>query len=227
VNSTSVYADAGDSDAADSNPDIQTGSYADTAAVDGTNYIIGDNDAPDIWILLNFTVPTYATIEGFNYSTYAWGESVNYPVDNDTLEFWNFDTSAWVEIGELSDGSLGWLNGTIYDSDYWSDVIMFRYYAYGIAASDARLEVDYAGLEFYYSPLPQWSDVGEATLWFHVPMHPWGLNALLILLGMCLVVCSGVYLAKGGKNEISSDKVFYALVMFMLGWGLIVGGILP
>lgn len=76
-----------------------------------------------------------------------------------------------------------------------------------------------------YTP-PQWKEAGEPVLYFHVPSDKWGLNAGLVLLGMILVPASGMYLVKGGKSEASVDKVFFALIAFFLGWGLIIGGII-
>lgn len=72
-----------------------------------------------------------------------------------------------------------------------------------------------------------WEDVNSATAVLHVLIHPWGLNTGYIILGMILVPASGIYLVKGGRKEASMDKVFFALIAFMIGWALIVGGILP
>jgi len=65
---------------------------------------------------------------------------------------------------------------------------------------------------------------------FDVPINTaqlWTLNAWYIVLGLILVPASGLYLVYGGRKNLNEDKVFYALIAFMIGWGLIVGGILP
>jgi hypothetical protein len=130
--------------------------------------------------------------------------------------------------------SLAWANVTIItDSNKALDYVLIWCddNPNSVTSGNRSIYVDYieitneAGVLTYLTD--QWNNVGEATILFHVLIHPWGLNALLILLGMILVVLCGVYLVKGGRSEASMNKVFYALVMFMLGWGLIVGGILP
>lgn len=55
----------------------------------------------------------------------------------------------------------------------------------------------------------------------------WALNNLYILLGAGLVIGCGLYLVKGGKNEVSMNKVYYVIVAFMIGWALIIGGVMP
>jgi hypothetical protein len=67
---------------------------------------------------------------------------------------------------------------------------------------------------FYFS-----TNYSEEQIWLG--------NTALILLGMIMIPASGMYLVKGGRKEASMDKVFFALVAFMLGWALLIGGILP
>lgn len=55
----------------------------------------------------------------------------------------------------------------------------------------------------------------------------WALNNFYIIGGMVLVIASGVYLVKGGKDEMSTDKLLFFLMAFMVGWGLIIGGVMP
>ena len=55
----------------------------------------------------------------------------------------------------------------------------------------------------------------------------WGLDVSLIILGLCMIPVSMLYLAYGVKHDRSSDRLFYGLIMFMLGCGLFIGGILP
>ena len=81
-----------------------------------------------------------------------------------------------------------------------------------------------SALTFMYQ-LPEWNVVGTAELIFSVLYDPWGINVLLIFFGLCLIPLSVVYLVKGGRDEASMDKVFYALVAFIFGWALFLGGI--
>ena len=55
---------------------------------------------------------------------------------------------------------------------------------------------------------------------YQTSLIPW-----MILLGMFMVPASTLYLVKGGKNNMSTDKVFYFIVAFLFGWGLIFIGV--
>lgn len=50
---------------------------------------------------------------------------------------------------------------------------------------------------------------------------------LLILGGMIMIPASTMFLVKGGKNELSFDKFFLFLIVFVMGWAFVIGGILP
>lgn len=47
-----------------------------------------------------------------------------------------------------------------------------------------------------------------------------------VLLGLFMIPASTLYLVKGGKDGMSANKFFYFVVAFMLGWGLLLGGIM-
>ena len=55
----------------------------------------------------------------------------------------------------------------------------------------------------------------------------WGLDVSLIILGLCMIPASTLYLAYGVKHDRSDDRLFYGLIMFFLGCGLFIGGIIP
>ena len=55
----------------------------------------------------------------------------------------------------------------------------------------------------------------------------WGLDVSLIILGLVMIPVSMLYLAYGVKHDRSSDRLFYGIIIFMLGCGLFIGGILP
>jgi len=73
----------------------------------------------------------------------------------------------------------------------------------------------------------QWNIVTNMQLYFHVDLHEWGLNTGLILAGLVMIPASGMYLVYGGRKKFSTDKMAYALIAFMVGLGLLVGGIMP
>ena len=72
-----------------------------------------------------------------------------------------------------------------------------------------------------------WNEIVEATLLFNVPFDMWGLNTAYIILGLVMIPVSTIYLAYGAKNDRSSNRLFYGLIIFMLGCGLFIGGVLP
>ncbi len=74
-------------------------------------------------------------------------------------------------------------------------------------------------------PDAEWNKVGEAELIFSVPVFEGALNALLIFLGLIMIPVSTLYLVKGGKDEMSTDKLFYVIIVFVMGWALFLGGI--
>ena len=53
------------------------------------------------------------------------------------------------------------------------------------------------------------------------------LDAFLILIGLALIPVSVLYLVKGGRDEMSFDKVAIFSVVIFLGIGLFIGGIMP
>ena len=55
----------------------------------------------------------------------------------------------------------------------------------------------------------------------------WGLDVSLIILGLCMIPASTLYLAYGIKHDRSDDRLFYGLILFFMGCGLFIGGILP
>ena len=75
-------------------------------------------------------------------------------------------------------------------------------------------------------PPPVWNNAGEAELVFEVPIDETGLNMLLIFLGLAMIPASTLYLVKGGKSEMSMDKLFFGLIAHVIGWALFLGGIM-
>ena len=71
----------------------------------------------------------------------------------------------------------------------------------------------------------EWHIINAATFTFVIPWDTTTLNAFTIFLGLFMIPASTLYLVKGGKDNLSSDKVFFFIVAFMLGWGLLIGGI--
>ena len=95
--------------------------------------------------------------------------------------------------------------------------------------TDIRIRfTDSANIEAinFLSPIPQWNEINEAELIFIVVFDEWALDMGLIFLGLLLIPASTVYMAKGGLKDASMTKVFFAIVAFVIGCALFVGGIM-
>jgi len=87
-------------------------------------------------------------------------------------------------------------------------------------------DANVAAITFFIAP-PQWYESGEVELLFSAPIDETGLNMLLIFLGLIMMPLSTLYLVKGGRSEMSSNKLFYGIIAFTIGWALFLGGIMP
>ena len=124
-----------------------------------------------------------------------------------------------VSGGSYPNADLDNNGGVTGDSNLGSsyDDIFVRKYVYPEPAQQAWSEE---------KELPIWSVAGEVELLFIAPIDEWGLDMLLIFLGLIMIPLSILYLVKGGKSEMSSDKLFYGLIAFAIGWALFLGGIM-
>lgn len=78
--------------------------------------------------------------------------------------------------------------------------------------------------------LERWNLVSTSTIYFNVEMEEeldFIFGSLLIFFGLCLVPTSTLYLVYGGRKHISIDKLFFALIVFIIGWALVIGGVMP
>ena len=80
------------------------------------------------------------------------------------------------------------------------------------------------------APPITWNQVGQVTFIFHVgwdPVFQFGYDAVFIFAGLILIPLSTIFLVRGGRKDLSMDKTFYFLILFMVGLGLLIGGIMP
>ena len=95
----------------------------------------------------------------------------------------------------------------------------------GGGGTDFGLYIDFCQAAFY-----EWQDVGEARLIFPIgwdPTFQFGYDAVFIFAGLIMMPLSTMLLVRGGRKGMSTDKLFYDLLVFMIGFGLLVGGIMP
>jgi hypothetical protein len=64
-----------------------------------------------------------------------------------------------------------------------------------------------------------WLDMSEATRW--------AFESWIVFIGMAMIPLGPIYLVYAGKEELSIEKIFFALVIFCMGWALLIGGIMP
>lgn len=80
------------------------------------------------------------------------------------------------------------------------------------------------------APPKAWNEVGVARFIFPIgwdPVFQFGFDAFFIFAGLIMMPLSTMYIVRGGRKEASMDKLFYALIIFVVGLGLFIGGIMP
>jgi len=194
------------------------------------------------WWLLNFTVPpTDGYWTGFHYATYArsfqdWGMDPQ-------IQFWDFVGEQWVKFDDY-ENDWTWHNGTVLNTNYiGGDTVTMRGWIGAQGTYSGLLYCDYAELVFF--DLGAWHELPPAQMWFDLPDWEWindidfifpvpwsdevqfGYDAFFIFLGLIMIPCSTMYLVKGGRKDMSTDKLFFGLILFFVGVAFLIGGIIP
>lgn len=198
-----------------------TGTYADTQAVDGTFFTAYDlTYGFEAYLYLNFTAPSIGNLSSIDVNIYAKYNDLEFAPDINTIDVYDFGNTSWVTIGSLNEAVLAWVNDTVSPDFLDGDTLSLRcHLTYDEAI---YIYVDYAEVGFYYG---SWVRITSTTVYFGVPLDTTGLNMLITFLGLFMIPASTLYLVKGGRDGMSSNKVFYFIVAFMLGWGLLLSGI--
>ena len=207
-----------------------TGSYEGTSS---------DGDYTDTFIKDDSWYSAYDTTPLFSESVIYLNFSLNEPVTSlnlssycissvqGNIEAWN--STDWEKFGTILT-SENWINVSI-SADCVIDGVLFLRWRVLNPTAPSLVKVDLARIDYVYvSESFEWREVAEIVFYFSVSISQealWALNNWYILLGAGLVIGSGVYLVKGGRSELSSDKFFYVMIAFMIGWALIIGGVMP
>ena len=77
-----------------------------------------------------------------------------------------------------------------------------------------------------YFDLPEWHLIESVAIIIWMEISTLALDWLLIFVGLIMIPCSTLYLVKGGRTEASWDKVFFAIVAFILGCAFFIGSIM-
>ena len=162
-------------------------------------------------------------------------------VDNLTIES---DSWTWVDLNWI-DGYAELYNETDYitltDGDISDTSLYVGFNTWGSA--DAPLYVQKVYVRKWLSTEPShsdwglledgpttWETVGLIEIIFSVGWSPefqFGYDAFFIFLGLIMIPASTMYLVRGGRKGMNADKFFYGIVIFALGIGFLIGGIMP
>lgn len=74
-----------------------------------------------------------------------------------------------------------------------------------------------------------WSVVNSVTITFVAGISEgtqWAYYSFILLVGAAMIPFSAIYLVWGGKKNFSTDKLFFGLLLFFLGWAVVIGVLL-
>lgn len=217
-------------------PDSSQGAYTDTWADEMTNYDGIKDTAGEAYVILNFSISPFTHLLSFNYSVFHAAHNG----DDGNSELWVYDWSAndWAYLGDGGIGFASWTNGSVSgsqysegsqisimanstDADSSAGVAVVIAHLHNIDAGDwhpytASVDIRMEGWKSYIAI------VGILI------MFPEGvIQAWMVFLGLIMIPASSLYLVRGGREKASINKLFFALVIFFMGIGLLVGGIMP
>lgn len=159
---------------------------------------------------------------------YSWIENdAEVVVPKATYNVWNItciqDTD-YIRFRELTVSNywhdLGDTRGAVYSST----LKLFRIYNWADAVSNITLSA------VKFIDVRNWEEINDVEIIFQIGWSPeiqFGYDAIFIFLGLIMIPASTMYLAWGGRKAMSADKLFYGLVIFALGFGFLIGGIMP
>jgi len=150
----------------------------------------------------------------YNLLDWDWSNGTDIYLTANMSTF-NGDAVAW-QMYNMHDGSDG-------NSYYVLDYFAWFTYSYEPVWNDV---LDETVFQMETPPLPVWHDVvDEQVFEMQTPLFLGYLDAFIILLGLCLIPISTVYLAVN-KDDMDSDKLLLGLVLMVIGWALFFGGII-
>ena len=80
--------------------------------------------------------------------------------------------------------------------------------------------------ESIYFDLPNWHGFTFEDIIFYIPINVLTLSYIMMLAGLVMIPVSTLFLVKGGRSDMSRDKMFLFLMIFLFGWAFFLGGIL-
>lgn len=183
--------------------------FVETSATSDERFSVYDDDGnDDHQTMTNADFDTYTVWEILRCDIAFFGKARLYANDAQ-IEMASFDP-------DIISNPICSIQVTDSEDDIYSDWVLCRKLIY------VEPEFNSFGEE---ETILDWNIVGTVTLIFWVAVDTAGLDMLLIILGLILIPVSTLFLVKGGRSEMSTDKLFFFLILFLCGWGLFLGGI--
>jgi len=127
------------------------------------------------------------------------------------------NSTAWYAF---TGGNVSLFNDTSSDA-------LYNYTGVSITETTHGLTVLVSNTENVIWDSADWELITYATFYFPIGGIDWGMDAFFIFLGLIMIPASTMYLVRGGRKEMSTDKLFFGLILFFMGWALVIGGIMP
>ena len=165
-----------------------------------------------LWVtLFHDPVLSFATGIGgaWNITTTQGTPETNYYVGSWTE--WATETSGDLEAGTLTDIKIRFTGSANIDEINF----LVRLPEWFIVGS-AEMVFD----------TPEWNIITTVIITFVIELFTGNLDALMILFGLIMIPASTLYLVYGGREKLTKDKGFYFMIAFLIGWALLIGGII-
>lgn len=160
------------------------------------------------------------------------GDCYFYEGNDDVDCDFDFGSDIWITLG------LGWIEDycklfknrgsvkAINDGDITATSLKPRIKLWGTA--DAPIYCSWILIRnwVYSEPDSVWSGITEVFSLL-TPSVLWSIDVAFIFIGIIMIPASTLFLVRGGKDDMDTDKIFYFLIFFLVGVGLIIGGITP
>lgn len=202
---------------------VGAGEYG-AASVDG---------ALEIWVDLDSTSDEYVIYhwDCTNFATTDRQIVIRWQTEDTGFYFYcrpYYDDASYDDLVAPYGESIGDWTITSFDLDTGKTLDHVRLYANDdpntINAGNLSVSIDW--IYIYDLEATDWYDSGEAELYFNLLSN--NLSGWFVLLGLCMIAGSPMYLAIAKKTDtLSMDKFYIFLVAFIFGWALLIGGIAP
>jgi hypothetical protein len=202
-------------------------------------------DFVKFYSILNYTITQSSTsIDDFLYVSagvlYSEIDSGSITLNYDPAIYLNesiSDRYTWTKETSSGDSYL-----SFYD-DIWTDYATGTEGEINATTTDMRIQftedADIMSITFSPTPphwylvgnapfvfrVPYWNLANSAPFDFYIPVDEFVLASFFMLIGMIMIPASTLYLVKDRRENMNSDRAFFFLLLFLMGWALILGGI--